>query len=87
MVLFITITASETDDYSETKREIKVLVDKPIPDYTIPEGFTARYGQYLWELNFPDGWSLDYDYYDEPEYKELEKEHQRLFRKGFRRKS
>ena len=48
----------ETNNYYEyNARYCEFVVEKATPDYTVPTGLTAKYGQTLEDVTLPDGWS------------------------------
>ncbi|MBQ3927351.1 MAG: InlB B-repeat-containing protein, partial [Clostridia bacterium] len=56
------VTATRTDNLetaSATSCKATVTVSPATPDYTVPEGLKATYGQTLEEVTLPDGWAWD----------------------------
>ena len=56
------VTATRADNLetaSATSGKATVTVSPATPDYTVPEGLKATYGQTLEEVTLPDGWAWD----------------------------
>ena len=54
----VTFTPSDAATYDEATCEITVTVAKANPEYTVPTGLTATYGQTLADVDLPDGWTF-----------------------------
>ncbi len=54
-----TYTPADTTLYKTMREDLTVTVSKAEPEYTVPTGLTATYGQTLADLTLPDGWTWD----------------------------
>ncbi len=56
-------TPSDTTKYNTVKKQISLTVTKAIPDYQVPEGLQANYGDELKTISLPSGfvWEDDAD--------------------------
>lgn len=54
-----TYTPADTTLYSTMTADLTVAVSKATPEYTVPAGLTAIYGQTLADVTLPDGWTWD----------------------------
>ena len=54
-----TFTPADTTLYSTMTADLTVAVSKATPEYTVPAGLTAIYGQTLADVTLPDGWTWD----------------------------
>lgn len=59
----VKVTASDTDGLTaeETSGAVIVSIGKANPDYAVPSGLTATYGDRLSSIELPNGWAWDDD--------------------------
>ena len=57
----ITAIKSGGNDYYDISTVIRFTVEKATPEYVIPEGLTAAYGDTLGDIALPAGWAWDDD--------------------------
>lgn len=50
-------TTDDSGNYASKEEQISVTVSKAVPEYVVPEGLTAVYGNMLADVNLPVGWS------------------------------
>ncbi|MCH5163161.1 MAG: Ig-like domain-containing protein, partial [Clostridiales bacterium] len=55
----ITIVKHGDDDYNETSTIISFAVEKAIPNYSVPDGLKATYGDRLDDVALPQGWAWE----------------------------
>ncbi|MBO7452766.1 MAG: DUF4214 domain-containing protein, partial [Clostridiales bacterium] len=53
-----TFTPEDTTNYNIITEDVKVAVSPIDPEYTVPTGLTADYGQTLADVELPEGWSF-----------------------------
>lgn len=49
----VTVTAAETATYAAATKDVTVTISKATPNYTVPTGLTATYGQTLADMTLP----------------------------------
>jgi hypothetical protein len=52
-------TPADTDNYETVTKILTVEVSRLVPEYTVPTGLTATYGQTLSEIDLLPGWAWD----------------------------
>jgi len=59
--IIVQATKAEDDDYQQAQAKMTISVEKAIPEYTVPTGLYAAYGDLLSKVILPEDWAWEDD--------------------------